>query len=85
MKTQDHLPHTNIDKVDEAAAANIRITRRFYDDSLVRQSEPAMDEVIAPGAVIDLPTGRVTGPDGVRAASTRLRSVFPDLRVEVKA
>ena len=84
MTTQDHLPHSNIDHGDQAAAANIRITRRFFDDVLVRQRGPAMDEVIAPGAVIDLPTGRFTGPEGVRAASTRLRSIFPDLRVEVK-
>ena len=67
-----------------SAAANMSTARRFFDDVLVRQSGPAVDELIAPGAVIELPTGRFTGPDGVRAASARLRSVFPDLGVEVK-
>ena len=67
-----------------SAAANMRIARRFFVDVLVRQCGPTVDELIAPGAVIDLPTGRFTGPDGVRAASARLKSVFPDLRVEVK-
>jgi predicted ester cyclase len=66
-----------------SASANIRIARRFLDDVLIGQSGRAVDELIASGAVIDLPTGRFTGPDGVKGASARIRSVFPDLRVEV--
>jgi predicted ester cyclase len=67
-----------------STAANAKIARRFFDEVLVRPDETAVDQLIAPGAVIDLPTGRFTGPDGVRSASARLKSVFPDLRVEVK-
>lgn len=67
-----------------SAAANERIARRFFDEVLARPHETAVDQLIAPGAIVDLPTGRFTGPDGVRSASARMRSVFPDLRVEVK-
>ncbi len=62
---------------------NAKVVRRFFTDVLARGSERAADELIAPNAIIDLPTGRFSGPDGVRRASAQIGSVFPDLRVEV--
>jgi hypothetical protein len=67
-----------------AAQAKTNIARRFFADVLVRESGSAVDELIAPGAAIDLPIGRFTGPEGVRAASARLRGTYPDLAVEVE-
>ena len=67
------------------AHRNKALVRRFFDDVLARGSERAADELIAPDAVVDLPTGRFSGPDGVKRASVQIGSVFPDLRVEVSA
>lgn len=67
------------------AHRNKRLVRRFFEDVLVRGSERAADELIAPDAIVELPTGRFSGPDGVKRASVQIGSVFPDLRVEVSA
>ena len=65
------------------AHRNTRLVRRFFIDVLAGGSERAANDLFAPDAIIDLPTGRFSGPDGVRRASAQFGSVFPDLRVEV--
>ena len=65
------------------AHRNTRLVRRFFNDVLAGGSQRAANDLIAPDAIIDLPTGRYSGPDGVRRASAQFGSVFPDLRVEV--
>ena len=67
-----------------SAAANTKIARRFFDDVLVRRSNQAVDELIAPGALIRLPTGQFAGPEGVKRASAQMGSAFADLQIEVK-
>ncbi len=67
------------------AHRNKMLVRRFFEDVLAGGSEQAADELIAPHAVVDLPTGRFSGPDGVIRASGQIGSVFPDLRVKVSA
>jgi predicted ester cyclase len=67
-----------------SAAANKTIARRFFDDVLMRRSDEAVDELIAPDAIVDLPTGRFAGPEGVKLANAQLESAFPDLRISVK-
>ena len=64
------------------AHRNTRLVRRFFIDVLAGGSERAANDLIAPDAIIDLPTGRFSGPDGVRRASAQFGSVFPDLRVD---
>jgi predicted ester cyclase len=66
-----------------SAAANTIIARRFFDDVLARRSERAIDELIAPHAIVCLPTGRFAGPEGVKRASAQMGSAFPDLQIEV--
>jgi predicted ester cyclase len=66
-----------------SAHRSTKLVRRFFTDVLARGSERAADELIAPDAIIDLPTGRFSGPAGVKRASAQIGSVFPDLRVEV--
>lgn len=61
------------------------LVRRFFTDVVAGGSEQAADELIGPDAVVDLPTGRFSSPDGVKRASAQIGSVFPDLRVEVSA
>jgi steroid delta-isomerase-like uncharacterized protein len=68
-----------------SATANKRIARRFFDDVLARQSLQAVDELIAPDAIVCMPTGRFTGPEGVKQASAQIASAFPDRRIEVQA
>jgi predicted ester cyclase len=68
-----------------SATANKRIARRFFDDVLAGGSERAVDELIAPDATVFMPTGRFTGPAGVKRASAQIASAFPDRRVEVRA
>ena len=67
-----------------SAAANKRIARRFFDDVLVRRDEEAVNALIAPEALVVLPTGQFAGPDGVKRANAQIGSAFPDLRVKVK-
>jgi predicted ester cyclase len=67
------------------AHRNKTLVRRFFEDILVRGSERAADKLIAPDAIVELPTGRFSGPDGVKRASVQIGSVFPDLRVELSA
>ncbi len=66
-------------------AANTLVARRFFRDVLAGRDERAADELIAPHARVSLPTGHVAGPEGVKRASARLGSAFPDLRIEVTA
>src|SRR5688572_8415739 len=40
-----------------SVTANKRIARRFFDDVLARRNEDAVDELIAPDAVVCMPTG----------------------------
>ena len=68
-----------------SATANKKIARRFFDDVLAGGSERAVDELIAPDATVCMPTGRFTGPEGVKRASAQIASAFPDRRVEVQA
>jgi hypothetical protein len=57
------------------AHRNTRLVRRFFIDVLAGGSERAANDLIAPDAIIDLPTGRFSGPDGVRrAAPSSVRS-----------
>ena len=67
-----------------SAVANKRIARRFFDDILARRNEVAIDELIAPKALVVLPTGQFAGPNGVKRASAQIGTAFPDLRIEVK-
>jgi predicted ester cyclase len=60
------------------------IARRFFKDVLARQSDQAVDELIAPGAPVCMPTGRFTGPDGVKRASAQISSAYPDRQVKVQ-
>ena len=60
------------------------LVRRFFGEVLARGSERAADEVIAPGAVVWMPTGCFAGPEGVKRASARMASAYPDLRIEVE-
>jgi hypothetical protein len=66
-----------------SVTANKRIARRFFDDVLTRRKERSVDELIAPDAVVCIPTGRFTGPEGVKLASVQIASAFPDRRIEV--
>ena len=68
-----------------SVTVNKTIARRFFDEVLARPSERAVDELIAPGAVVCTPTGRFLGPEGVKLASVQIGSLFPDRRVEVHA
>jgi predicted ester cyclase len=68
-----------------SAAANKIIARRSFEDVLARRSEGAVEELIAPNAILDLPTGRFAGPEGVKLANIQIESAFPDLRISVKA
>ena len=68
-----------------SVTANKRIARRFFDDVLTRRNERAVDELIAPDAVVCTPTGRFTGPEGVKLASVQIASAFPDRRIEIQA
>jgi C-1 hydroxylase len=68
-----------------ATEANMAIARRFFADVVAAGNARAISELIAPGAVVVLPTGRFEGPEGVKRASAQLESAFPDLRVEVKS
>jgi predicted ester cyclase len=68
-----------------SAAANKIIARRFFEEVLTRRIERAVDELIAPDAILDLPTGRFAGPEGVKLANIQIASAFPDLRISVKA
>jgi steroid delta-isomerase-like uncharacterized protein len=72
-------------RLSVSATANKRIARRFFDDVLARQSLQAVDELIAPDAIVCMPTGRFTGPEGVKKASAQIASAFPDRRIEVHA
>ena len=65
-----------------SATSNTTIVHRFFDEVLTRQSERAVDELIAAGASVCLPTGRYTGPEGVKRASAQITAVFPDRRVK---
>ena len=67
------------------AHRNKTLVRRFFNDVLAGGSEQAADKLIAPDAIVELPTGRFSGPDGVKRASAQIGSVFPDLRVDVSA
>ena len=67
-----------------SATANKRIARRFFNDVLARESERAVDELIAPGAAVCMPTGRFTGPEGVKRASAQIASAYPDRQVNVQ-
>jgi predicted ester cyclase len=67
-----------------STAANTTIARRFFNDVLARRSERAVDELIAPHAIVYLPTGRFAGPEGVKRANAQMGSAFPDLQIEVK-
>ena len=67
-----------------SAAANKRIARRFFDEILARRNEGAIEELIAPEALVVLPTGQFAGPAGVKRASAQIETTFPDLRIEVK-
>jgi predicted ester cyclase len=62
-----------------------KLVRRFFNNVLALGSERAADVLIAPDAIVDLPTGRFSGPDGVKRASAQIGSVFPDLRIDVSA
>jgi predicted ester cyclase len=68
-----------------SAAAHRIIARRFFDDVLMRRSEEAVDQLIAPDAIVDLPTGRFAGPEGVKLANAQIERAFPDLRISVRA
>jgi predicted ester cyclase len=68
-----------------SVTTNKRIARRFFDDVLTRRNERAVDELIAPDAVVCTPTGRFTGPEGVKLASVQIASAFPDRRIEIQA
>ena len=68
-----------------SVTVNKTIARRFFDEVLARPSERAVDELIAPGAVVCTPTGRFIGPEGVKRASAQIGSTFPDRRVEIQA
>jgi predicted ester cyclase len=68
-----------------SVTVNKTIARRFFDEVLARPSEQAVDELIAPGAVVCTPTGRFLGPEGVKLASIQIGSVFPDRRVEIQS
>jgi predicted ester cyclase len=65
--------------------ANKRIARRFFADVLTRRNVRAVDELIAPDAVVCMPTGRFTGLKGVKLASVQIASAFPDRRIEIQA
>ena len=60
------------------------LARRFFDDVLAGGSERAVDELIAADAIVCMPTGRFTGPDGVKRASAQITSAYPDRRVEIR-
>lgn len=67
------------------ARRNTALVRRFFDDVLAHHDEQAVDELIAPGAVVSLPTGHYSGPEAVKRASAQIGSAFPDLRVDLHA
>lgn len=62
---------------------NARLVRRFFDDVLARGREQDADELIAPDANVELPTGLFSGPAGVKRASAQIGTIFPDLEVEI--
>jgi predicted ester cyclase len=61
------------------------LVQRFFDDVLARQSAGAVDAVIAPGAMVCLPTGRFYGPEAVKRAVAQIGTAFTNLRVDVSA
>ncbi|MCC7025249.1 MAG: ester cyclase [Thermomicrobiales bacterium] len=67
------------------ARRNKTLVRRFFDDVLAHHDDQAVDELIAPGAVVSLPTGQFAGPEAVKRASAQIGSAFPDLRVDLHA
>jgi predicted ester cyclase len=71
--------------VSAVTSTSKSIARRFFEDALTRQNARAIDELIAPGAIVVLPTGQFTGPEGVKRASAQLGSAYPDLQITVKA
>ena len=68
-----------------SGTGNETIVHRFFDDVLARPSERAVDELIAVGASVCMPTGRYTGPEGVKRASAQITAVFPDRRLGIQA
>jgi predicted ester cyclase len=61
------------------------LVRRFIDDVLSAGNPRAIDDLIAPNAIISLPTGRFVGPEAVRRAIAEMGSVYPDLRIELRS
>jgi predicted ester cyclase len=80
-----HITAYERKRLHVSVTANERIARRFFDDVLARRNERAVDELIAANAIVCMPTGRFTGPEGVKQASAQIASAFPDRRVEVQA
>ncbi len=68
-----------------SVTANKKIARRFFDDVVARRNERAVDKLIAADAVVCMPTGRFAGPEGVKRASAKMASAFPDRRIEIHA
>ena len=64
-------------------ATNKAIARRFFEEAVARQCERAVDDIVAPNAIIYAPLGRFTGPGGVKRLSVKLRSAFPDYSIVI--
>ncbi len=60
------------------------VVRRFFEEVMTRKNETAIDELIAPDAMVSLPTGRFRGPQAVNRGIVQLHTAFANLRVEVK-
>ena len=65
------------------AVRSKHVVWRFFHEALARQSVRAADEVVAPDAVVWMPTGCFAGPEGVKRASAQIAAAYPDLRIEV--
>lgn len=70
--------------MDESAAANKALVRRFYREVFGDWKMALVDEVVAPQFIShDWPEGGPTGPQAFRDFYTMIRSVAPDARYQV--
>src|SRR5919108_4219967 len=64
-----------------SSAENKALVRRWYEEALNARNLAVADEILAPGFVIN---GETIGPEGMKQAALWVRSIFPDIQVEVE-